>query len=80
MLDHGTDPSTRWALLKERLDAMKRIWTTEIAEYAGQFVRFGPMQCWPKPVQKPYPPIFLGGNSKKIPRMSTRMLVSAEWC
>ena len=69
MRDHGTDPATRQRLLKERLAAMKLIWTQEIAEYDGEFVRFGPLMCWPKPVQKPFPPILLGGNSKNIPRV-----------
>ncbi|MDQ1397761.1 MAG: hypothetical protein QOG64_3020 [Acidimicrobiaceae bacterium] len=69
MRDHGTDPSTRLPLLKERLAAMKQIWTEDVAEYQGDLVQFGPMMCWPKPIQKPYPPIFLGGNFKNIPRV-----------
>jgi probable F420-dependent oxidoreductase len=61
MASHGTDFKTRFTLMRERVEAMKAIWTNEVAEYHGQFVDFEPMWCWPKPVQKPYPPIILGG-------------------
>jgi probable F420-dependent oxidoreductase len=62
MADHGTRFETRWKLLRERVEAMKEIWTKEEAEYHGEFVDFGPMWSWPKPVQKPHPPVLLGGN------------------
>ena len=61
MASHGTDFKTRFSLMRERVEAMKAIWTNDVAEYHGQFVDFEPMWCWPKPVQKPYPPIILGG-------------------
>ncbi|MBI3513842.1 MAG: TIGR03619 family F420-dependent LLM class oxidoreductase, partial [Proteobacteria bacterium] len=57
MADHGTVYKTRFSLMRERLDAMKEIWTKSKAEYHGKFVDFGPMMTWPKPVQKPHPPI-----------------------
>ena len=60
--DHGTAFPTRWKLMRERIEAMKAIWTQEEAEYHGEMVDFGPMWCWPKPVQLPHPPIILGGN------------------
>jgi probable F420-dependent oxidoreductase len=66
MADHGTDFSTRWKLLRERVEAIKAIWTEDPAEYHGEMVDFGPMWCWPKPVQKPHPPILLGGSGPKI--------------
>jgi probable F420-dependent oxidoreductase len=66
MADHGTDPSRRWKLLLERVEAMKAIWTQEVPEYHGQMVDFGPMWSWPKPVQKPYPPVILGGSGPKV--------------
>jgi alkanesulfonate monooxygenase SsuD/methylene tetrahydromethanopterin reductase-like flavin-dependent oxidoreductase (luciferase family) len=66
MADHGTDPSRRWKLLLERVEAMKAIWTQEVPEYHGQMVEFGPMWSWPKPVQKPHPPIILGGSGPKV--------------
>jgi probable F420-dependent oxidoreductase len=61
--NHGTDPRTRGALLDERIEAIKVLWTAEPAEYHGKYVDFGPSYLRPKPVQKPHPPIFIGGNS-----------------
>jgi probable F420-dependent oxidoreductase len=66
MADHGTDFTTRWKLLRERVEAVKVIWTQDEAEYHGDMVNFGPMWSWPKPVQKPHPPILLGGSGPKI--------------
>ena len=66
MADHGTDFSKRWKLMRERVEAMKAIWTQEVSEYRGEMVSFGPMWCWPKPVQKPHPPILLGGSGPNI--------------
>jgi probable F420-dependent oxidoreductase len=63
MRNHGTDPSTRGALIDEQLAALKQIWTTEQAEYHGDHVDFDPIYLWPKPVQQPHPPIYLGGES-----------------
>ncbi len=62
MADHGTAYKTRFSLMRERLDAMRAIWTQAKAEYHGKFVDFGPMMTWPKPVQKPHPEILVGGN------------------
>jgi probable F420-dependent oxidoreductase len=62
MADHGTAYKTRFSLMRERLEAMREIWTKSKAEYHGTFVEFGPMMTWPKPVQKPHPPILVGGN------------------
>jgi probable F420-dependent oxidoreductase len=61
MASHGTEFKTRFALMKERIEAMKAIWTNDVAEYRGTYVDFEPMWCWPKPVQKPHPPILVGG-------------------
>jgi probable F420-dependent oxidoreductase len=61
--DHGTDPKTRGALLDERIEAIKALWTAEPAEYHGKYVDFEPSYSRPKPVQKPHPPIFIGGDS-----------------
>jgi probable F420-dependent oxidoreductase len=63
MRDHGTDPKTRGALLDERIEAIKALWTTEPAEYHGKYVDFEPSYLRPKPVQKPHPPILIGGDS-----------------
>jgi probable F420-dependent oxidoreductase len=61
MENHGTVFATRHKLARERVEAMKAIWTQPQAEYHGEFVNFGPMAAWPKPVQKPHPPILIGG-------------------
>jgi probable F420-dependent oxidoreductase len=61
--DHGTDPKTRGALLDERIEAIKALWTAEPAEYHGKYVNFDASYSRPKPVQKPHPPIFIGGDS-----------------
>jgi len=61
MADHGTVFATRHKLARERLEAMKVIWTEAQPEYHGEFVDFASMQSWPKPVQTPYPPIIVGG-------------------
>jgi probable F420-dependent oxidoreductase len=63
MRDHGTDPDTRFGLMRERVEAMKAIWTEDEAEYHGRHVDFDPIWSWPKPVQKPHPPVLVGGMS-----------------
>jgi probable F420-dependent oxidoreductase len=75
--DHGVDPSVRGRVVDERLDAMIEIWTKEKAEFHGQFVDFDPIYSWPKPVQKPYPPLYLGGGPagfKRIARLNAGWL------
>ncbi len=63
MANHGTDFKSRFRLLRERVLAMKEIWTKEEAEFHGEFVDFDPIWSYPKPVQKPHPPVLLGGES-----------------
>lgn len=63
MRDHGTDPKTRGARLDESIEAIKALWTDEPAEYHGKYINFELSYCRPKPVQKPHPPIYVGGNS-----------------
>jgi probable F420-dependent oxidoreductase len=65
MENHGTDPTRRWKVLRERIKAMKQIWTKDEAEYHGEFVNFDPIWQWPKPVQKPHPPVIVGGDGPK---------------
>lgn len=62
MTDHGTDPRTRGALLDEQLVALKEIWANDVAEFHGKFIDFDPMYSWPKPLQRPHPPIYIGGG------------------
>jgi probable F420-dependent oxidoreductase len=66
MADHGTQFDTRFKLMRERIEAMKAIWTQDESEYHGEMVDFGPMWCWPKPVQKPHPPVHLGGSGPSV--------------
>ena len=62
MADHGTtDFKGRFELMRERVEAMQVIWTKSKAEYHGKAVDFAPMMAWPKPVQKPHPPVIVGG-------------------
>jgi probable F420-dependent oxidoreductase len=64
MENHGTVFKTRWKLLRERVEAMKAIWQNEAASYHGELVRFDPIWSFPKPVQKPHPPVLLGGHGE----------------
>jgi probable F420-dependent oxidoreductase len=61
MADHGTAFKSRHKVARERIEAMKVIWSETKAEYHGEFVNFDPMMAWPKPVQKPHPPVIVGG-------------------
>ncbi|ULE34671.1 LLM class F420-dependent oxidoreductase [Mycobacterium sp. IDR2000157661] len=69
---HGTDPKTRGALLDERIEAVKALWTQEPAEYHGKYVDFDPSYSRPKPVQQPHPPILIGGDSDATVRRVIR--------
>jgi probable F420-dependent oxidoreductase len=62
MADHGTDPRTRMALLADRVRAMREIWAKDEASYHGPFVDFDPLWSWPKPAQRPGPPVLVAGN------------------
>ena len=64
MENHGTEFDTRFRVMVDRAKAMQAIWTQEEAAYDGEFTRFEPIWSWPKPVQKPHPPILLGGETK----------------
>ncbi|WP_053204382.1 LLM class F420-dependent oxidoreductase [Jiangella muralis] len=66
LANHGTDPRTRMALLAERVQAMRRIWTTDEAEFHGHYVDFDPVWSWPKPSQRPHPPVLVGGNGPGV--------------
>jgi probable F420-dependent oxidoreductase len=69
---HGTVFKTRFKLMRERIEAMTEIWTQSTAEYHGEFVNFLPMMAWPKPVQKPHPPIIVGGAFPHAARRAIR--------
>lgn len=71
MANHGADPDARFAIMRERVEAMVAIWTNDLASYHGTHVRFDPIYQWPKPWQQPHPPIFVGGAG---PRVHERVL------
>ncbi len=62
MANHGTRFRRRWRLMRERVLAMKEIWTKDEPEFHGEFVDFDKMWAWPKPVQQPHPPVIMGGD------------------
>jgi probable F420-dependent oxidoreductase len=62
LANHGTAFAQRWDIVRERIEAMKTIWGSDEASYAGEHVRFERIWQWPKPVQKPHPPILLGAE------------------
>jgi alkanesulfonate monooxygenase SsuD/methylene tetrahydromethanopterin reductase-like flavin-dependent oxidoreductase (luciferase family) len=66
MANHGTDPRRRMAILRERVEAMKAIWACDEASYAGEHVAFERIWSWPKPAQRPHPPILIGGNGPGV--------------
>ena len=63
MENHGAQYETRFKLMRERILAMKALWTEDEATYHGQRVNFDPVWMYPKPRQKPHPPVLLGGSS-----------------
>jgi probable F420-dependent oxidoreductase len=72
MEDHGTVYATRFKKMREQVDAMKAIWTENKPEYHGEIVNFDPMMSWPKPVQKPHPPVIIGGMFPHAARRALR--------
>jgi len=72
MEDHGTVYETRTLKMREQIEAMKAIWTNDQAEYHGRIVDFPPMMTWPKPVQKPHPPVIVGGAFRLAARRAIR--------
>ena len=66
MRDHGTDPARRFSIMRERVEAMKAIWTHDEPAYHGRHVDFQPMWQWPKPRQQPHPPVLVGGTGEKV--------------
>jgi probable F420-dependent oxidoreductase len=72
MENHGTEFASRAKLVRERVEAMKLIWTKSKAEYHGELVNFPEMMTWPKPVQKPHPPVIVGGAYPQAARRAVR--------
>ncbi|MFF0542351.1 LLM class F420-dependent oxidoreductase [Nocardia thailandica] len=65
LADHGVPPNRRRAVLREHLDAMRAIWAEDEAEFAGEFVKFGPSWSWPKPVRRSVPVLLGAGGTEK---------------
>ena len=72
MEDHGAVYATRFKQMREQIEAMKAIWTESKPEYHGDIVNFDTMMTWPKPVQKPHPPVILGGAFPRAARRAIR--------
>jgi probable F420-dependent oxidoreductase len=72
MEDHGTVYATRFKQMREQIEAMKAIWTQSKPEYHGDIVDFPAMMTWPKPVQKPHPPVIVGGAFPQAARRAVR--------
>ena len=72
MENHGTDFKTRWKVMRERVEAMKVIWQNDEAAYRGDFVRFDALWSYPKPLQKPHPPVLVGGSGAPARRRAVR--------
>lgn len=66
MRNHGTDPRKRMAIMRERVEAMKAIWTQDEASYQGEHVAFDRIWSYPKPAQRPHPPILVGGDGPTV--------------
>jgi probable F420-dependent oxidoreductase len=66
MANHGTDPARRMAVLRERVEAMTAIWTQDEASYHGEHVNFDRIWSWPKPAQRPRPPVLVGGSGPTV--------------
>ncbi|MSO40525.1 MAG: LLM class F420-dependent oxidoreductase [Solirubrobacterales bacterium] len=77
MRNHGTDPDHRFRAMRERVEAMKEIWTCEEATYNGRHVSFDKIWAWPKPLTDPHPPVLIGGLG---PRVLDRVIAYGdEW-
>jgi probable F420-dependent oxidoreductase len=66
MRNHGTDPRKRMAVMRERVEAMKEIWTQDEASYDGEYVSFERIRSYPKPAQRPHPPVLVGGDGPTV--------------
>ena len=62
----GGDFEHRWTQTREAIEVMKALWTEDEAEYHGRYYDFPPVKVYPKPAQKPHPPVFLGGAARNV--------------
>jgi probable F420-dependent oxidoreductase len=75
--NHGVDPDDRFRVLHERVESMKEIWTNDEASFHGKFVSFDAIFSWPKPTQRPHPPVLLGSNGPRAVERAIRL--GAHW-
>jgi probable F420-dependent oxidoreductase len=79
---HGTPFDRRFGVMRERVEAMRALWTQEVASYSGRYVEFGPSWLWPKPLQDPLP-VYVGGNREqvldRVLRYGDHWLPNREW-
>jgi probable F420-dependent oxidoreductase len=79
---HGTPFERRFGVMRERVEAMRALWTQDVAAYDGRYVSFGPTWQWPKPVQHPLP-VYVGGNGEqvldRVLRYGDHWLPNREW-
>jgi probable F420-dependent oxidoreductase len=79
---HGTPFDRRFGVMRERVEAMRALWTQEVASYEGRYVRFGPTWQWPKPVQDPLP-VYVAGNAEqvldRVLRFGDHWMPNREW-
>jgi probable F420-dependent oxidoreductase len=64
---HGIDPRHKRAVLRDKIEVMRALWTDDVAEYHGEYASIGPTWQWPKPVQRPHPPVLVGGGKAVLP-------------
>lgn len=67
MANHGVSFADRWSVVREKVLAMREIWTHDEAEFHGDFVDFGCLWCWPKPARSGGPPVIMGAGSPATP-------------
>ena len=69
----GGDFDHRWTQTREAIEVLKELWTKDEAEYHGQYYDFPPVYCYPKPLQKPHPPVIVGGHARNVLQRIARM-------
>lgn len=77
MKNHGVEPKNRGRFVDEKINALKQVWTSDAAQFYGEYVSFGPIHQWPKPVQQPYPRIYIGGIGSSAVKRAVRL--GAGW-
>ena len=66
MRNHGTDPRTRFRLMREQVLVMKSLWTEDETAFDGEFLNYRPLWLWPKPIQRPHPLVMIGGEGPTV--------------